>query len=285
MNEELLARVPLFAVFSPEERSELLRGVEVVRLQSGSIVFEIGDPGGSMYVVESGQVELFLKDTTGHRIVLDTCGDGGFFGELSLLDGGPRTASAVATQDLVAIRLKRNDLDSLLRRHPGAALDMLTATGRRLRFTGELLRRTASRNANLALDETHSLVHRMADWIAEFAGSLAFLVLHLLFFAVWIGINLDWRVAWLPRMPVFDTYPFGFLNILVSLEAIILTAFVLVSQNRQAAKDRIRADIEYDVNLKSELEIAHLHEKLDRLTERVLGRLEAIERGARVAPR
>jgi uncharacterized membrane protein len=148
--------------------------------------------------------------------------------------------------------------------------------GRRMRVTTDLLRHTASRNVNEEVEDKRTKVQKAADWIAEFSGSIAFLNIHLVLFAVWIVMNVGNGV---PGVPMFDPFPFGLLTMAVSLEAIILSVFVLLSQNRQVAKERVRGDIEYNVNLKAELEIAHLHEKLDRLTAEVLGRLDRLARG------
>lgn len=285
MEDVPIIAIPFFSAFTPEEHATLLRHVDAVERPRGTILFEAGDPGDSLYVIRKGEVEIYLQDATGQRIVLETCREHDFFGELSLLDGGPRTASAMVSKDLSAIRIDRADLDALVIAHPTAALDLLAATGRRLRQSGDLLRASASRNANQEIADTRTRLERVADWIAEFSGSISFLLLHVVAFAVWIGINVTWPVAWMPKMPVFDPYPFGFLTMVVSLEAIILSVFVLLSQNRQVAKDRIRSDIEYEVNLKAELEVAHLHEKIDHLTGKLLGRLEAIEKVVRPPPR
>ncbi|MEO5762775.1 MAG: DUF1003 domain-containing protein, partial [Vicinamibacteria bacterium] len=224
--------------------------------------------------------EVFFKDTTGQRIVLETLTKGEFFGEISLLDAGPRTASVVVKEDIEAIRVDRHDLDALLRRHPTAALDLLAAMGRRLRQTAGLLRQTASRNVNQEVEDTRTSVQRVADWIAEFSGSLTFLFLHLLWFFFWIMLNTRWAstVAALGPITNFDPFPYGLLTMTVSLEAIVLSVFVLLSQSRQVAKDKIRSDIEYEVNLKAELEIAQLHEKLDIQSAQMLARMERIER-------
>jgi uncharacterized membrane protein len=278
----LLAEVPFFEFLDEEERNALAGLVEVVKVAAGTPVFNYGDPGDCLYVIRSGEVEVFFKDDTGQRIVLETAGRGHVFGEISLLDGGPRTASVVATQDLEALRVDRADLETFLRKNPHAALDMLTATGKRLRNTAELLRHTTSRNVNEEMEDTRTSVQKVADWIAEFSGSITFLNTHVVLFFVWIILNVDWikrvEVAWLQRISGFDPFPFGLLTMCVSLEAIFLSVFVLLSQNRQAAKDRIRGDIEYDVNLKAELEVAHLHEKVDRLQAESSARLERIER-------
>ena len=270
---ELLAEVPFLQVLDDKDRAALAADLDVVRFPAGKVLFNYGDPGDSLYVIRSGEVEVFFKDDTGSRIVLDTAKAGDVFGELSLLDGGPRTASVVATKDLEALRVDRANLDHFLKGHPGATLDLLTAMGRRLRATSEKLRHTASRNVNEEIEDKRTAVQKAADWIAEFSGSIAFLVLHIVVFTAWIVLNL----GWIPGVPVFDPFPYGLLTMSVSLEAIFLSVFVLLSQNRQAAKDRIRSDIEYDVNLKAELEIAHLHEKMDHLTAETARRLAAIE--------
>jgi uncharacterized membrane protein len=246
------------------------------------MVFHHGDPGDELYVIRDGAVEVFFKDNTGERIVLEHADRGHFFGEISLLDGGPRTASVLVTKDLEALRLDRKDLDLFLKGHPAAAMDLLAATGRRLRHTAERLRHTASRNVNEEMEDTRTVIQKTADWIAEFSGSIAFLVIHMVLFFVWIILNVEFIKRFdselVRSVSQFDPFPFGLLTMAVSLEAIFLSVFVLLSQNRQAAKDRIRGDIEYDVNLKAELEVAQLHEKVDHLSAETVKRLDRIER-------
>jgi uncharacterized membrane protein len=157
-------------------------------------------------------------------------------------------------------------------------MDLLAAMGKRMRFTAERLRHTATRNANEESADRRTVVQKGADWIAEFAGSITFLMLHVVWFGLWLLLN----SVKFPGIPQWDPFPFGFLTLTVSLEAIFLSVFVLLSQNRQAAKDRVRSDIEYDVNLKAELEIVNLHEKMDRLTADVLKHLEELRRDTRV---
>lgn len=267
----LLHEVPMFDLLDEQERTQLAERLDVVKVEAGKLLFSYGDPGDSLYVVKEGEVELFFKNDTGDRILLETATPGHFFGEISLLDGGPRTASALVTRDLEALRLDRGDLDEFLRLHPSAALDLLTATGRRLRQTAQKLRNTASRNVNEEIEDNRTTVMRVADWISDFTGSLPFLFLHIGWFVFWIGLN---------SLGVFgfDPHPFGLLTMIVSLEAIVLSVFVLLSQNRQVARDRIQRDIEYNVNLKAELEIAHLHEKIDHLQGELLRRLDTIEK-------
>ena len=267
----LLADVPLFKMLDDDERAALSEHLEVVTHPAGHVMWEYGDPGDSFYVIRSGAAEMFLKDDTGGRIVLECAKAGDHFGELSFLDEGCRSASVVVTEDMEAVRLDREDLEQFLKMKPAAALDLLAAMGARLRQTTEKLRHTASRNVNEEMEDKRTTVQKVADWIAEFSGSIPFLMIHAGIFATWLIWNAFPKVA-------FDPYPYGLLTMCVSLEAIFLSVFVLLSQNRQAAKDHVRSDIEYDVNLKAEMEIAHLHEKLDHLNSQSLTRLQTIEK-------
>jgi len=276
---ELLAEVPFFSLLDEQERAALAERVETVSKPAGTLLFNYGDPGDSLYIVRAGEVEIFFKNDTGERIVLEIAGKGDFFGEISLLDGGARTASAHVTKDLQAVVVDRGDLEEFLRARPAAAMELLTAAGRRLRESAKLLRRTASRNINAETEDKRTTVMRAADWISDFSGSLPFLFIHCGLFFVWIILN----TGPLARTPLggWDEFPYGLLTMCVSLEAIILSVFVLLSQNRQVARDRVRNDIEYEVNVKSELEIAHLHEKVDHLHASLLDRLATIEKAAR----
>lgn len=271
---DLLKEVPLFELLDDNERTELAAQLDIVNFAAGQTIFNYGEPGDAIFVISSGEVEVFFKNDTGERIVLEVATRGDFFGELSMLDSGTRSASVVAIQDTQALRLERGDLEKFLQIRPQAAMDLLAAMGRRHRTTVEQLRHTATRNVNEESEDKRTIVQKTADWIAEFAGSITFLLIHVAVFAFWLVVN------WInvPGIPQFDPYPFGFLTLAVSLEAIFLSVFVLLSQNRLAAKDRVHADIEYDINLKAELEIAHLHEKLDRLTGDVLVRLDRMQR-------
>jgi uncharacterized membrane protein len=257
----LLTEIPFFHFLDENERVSLAAQLEEVQMPEGQVLFNYGEPGDCLYVIRSGKAEVFFKDDTGTRIVLEIAGSGDVVGELSLLDGGPRTASVVVTEALDALRLDRGDLDQFLRSHPAAAIDLLSTLGRRLRVSAERLRHTASRNVNVEAEDKRTTVQKVADWIADFSGSIPFLALHVAFFAAWILLN----VPRIPGAPMFDPFPYGLLTMVVSLEAIFLSVFVLLSQNRQAAKERIRGDIEYEVNIKAEMEVAHLHEKVDLL--------------------
>jgi uncharacterized membrane protein len=273
---ELLADIPLFALLDETERAMLAARLDDAKFPAGTPIFEAGDAGEAMYIVVSGEVDIFFRNDTGRQVTVETATAGHFFGEISLLDGGPRSASATATKDVEALIVDRGDLDDFLRKCPPAALDLLAATGRRLRESAKLLRHMASRDVNEVEEDRRTTVMKIADWISEFSGSLPFLFIHCVIFIVWIVVN----VGPLGRtfLGGWDPFPFGLLTMAVSLEAIILSVFVLLSQNRQVARERVRNDIEYDVNLKAELEVAELHKKLDHLQGEVLTRLVRIEK-------
>ena len=267
--------MPLFKLLSDEERADLEGVLDRRVFARDEKVFSIGEPGDSLYIVGTGSVELFVKDNTGAKIVLTVCEAGQVFGELSLFDGGARTASAVCLDEATLLVLDREDLLKFLRRHPDAALDLLTTMGQRMRSADEMLRRRVARNINEEMQIRSTTMEKIADLIAEFSGSITFLLLNATVFAAWIVWNT------VPFVPHFDPYPFGFLTMVMSVEAIFLSIFVLISQNRQGAKDRLRADAEYEVNLKAELEITHLHEKMDFLTEQLLARMARPDRASR----
>jgi CRP/FNR family cyclic AMP-dependent transcriptional regulator len=269
---EVLGEVPLFADLDDKERALLAERVDLEPMTEGETLFEYGDPGDWMGIVLSGQVEMSVKIKTGENVFLELAEHGDFFGEISLLDGGSRTARAVCTKAGQLVVVDRGDLDELLKMRPQSAMNLLTATGKRLRANAALLRNTAARNTYDVAEARQNLIQRAADWVANFSGSLSFLIIHILLFAVYILLN-----AGLFRFGNFDPFPYGLLTMVVSLEAIILSTLLLYSQNRQAARDRVRSDIEYDVNLKAELQIQHLHEKIDQIHAQILGRLDQID--------
>ena len=270
---ELLAEFELFEHVIEQDRASLAEFIDIRSLAAGETLFKAGEPGESLYIVREGEVELFIRDTAGQKILLAIAGKGEVFGELALLDRGPRTATAMALADTELLELDREDLLLLFQKSPAAALRLLAAMSQMTRKADELLRTRVSRNANEEAEEKITTLQRVADWISWFSGSMQFLLLNAIWFVVWIAINT------MPLgVPQFDPYPFGLLTMIVSLEAIFLSCFVLISQNRQAEKDRVRADIEYEVNIKAELEIAHLHEKTDRVYTEMLEHFIELEK-------
>ncbi|HEY4243900.1 MAG TPA: DUF1003 domain-containing protein [Kofleriaceae bacterium] len=269
-----LAQIRLFSQFDDDERAVLAQQMTERSVAADEVLFRAGEPGDAMFIVQTGSVDLWIKDTAGQRISLHTAVSGEHFGELSLLDGGSRTATATVVDAGVLLVVEREDLQQLFRKRPDSALDMLAAMGRMTRKANQLVQTRVSRNVNEQAEvDRGGRVLRVADWVADFSGSITFLVIHVGIFFLWIIFNLG-------IMPVgdFDPFPFGLLTMAVSLEAIILSTLLLFSSNRQTARDRVRADVEYEINLKAELEVAHLHEKVDRTHEEMLERFARIEK-------
>jgi CRP/FNR family cyclic AMP-dependent transcriptional regulator len=272
--ESLLADVPLFQALDDAERSTLAASVTTVDFPAGTRVFRRGDPGGSLYVMSRGLVEISVDTTTGDRVLLDQLGPGDFFGEISLIDGRERTADATAATETRAFEIDRADLEELFRQHPDAALDVLEVIGRRLREADRLLQSQSSVSPNQEVSQRTTPVQRVAEALAQFSGSIPFLVWHALLFLVWIVVN----VNLLPYVRAFDPFPFGFLTMAVSLESIFLSCFVLIAQSRQAAGDRIRSDAEYVANIRAGKEVTQLHGKVDTLYAEIMARLALLDR-------
>jgi len=275
-----LEGVELFRALSEPDRKALASVMQAHQSPAQSRLFDQGEAGSSLFVVRTGKVELFVIDRAGQTIVLSHVGPGDVFGELSLLDGRPRSAAARVVEDAELFELGREDLVGLVRRIPDLALDLLAQVSRTTRRADELLSERVSRNVNEEVEEHLSPVDRVADWCAWFSGSVLFLLLHVAWFIAWVVINTAHT-----GVPQFDPYPFGLLTMIVSLEAIFLSCFVLISQNRQASKDRIRSDVEYEANIRASLEVTQLHAKVDRLYEQVLARLAALERAGPLVSR
>ena len=271
-----LAEVELFELLDDNELNDLAAVIDSATVRMGETIFNAGDLGDSLYIVRSGEVELSVKDTAGQKIVLTVAERNDLFGELSMLDERPRSATAISLVDSELLLLDRDDLLLLFQKQPDAALNMLAAMSGMLRKVDRLLQTRVSRNVNEEMEDKLPTLQLVADWIAWFSGSMQFLIINGLWFVIWIAVNtLHLGVE------QFDPFPFGLLTMIVSLEAIFLSCFVLISQNRQAAKDKIRADIEYDVNVKAELEVAHLHEKVDHIHEQMLEKFAAMDKQAR----
>ena len=265
----LLGGVALFRSMDEEERRALAAVMDLEPVRAGEVVFRQGEEGDSLLCVVEGQLETLVKDIAGQEIVLAAVGPGDAVGEMSMLDGRPRSATVRCTEDAKLLVLARDHLLAVLPRSPHLALDMMAQMAARARRVDDLLRSRVSRNVNEEVEAQRTAVERVADAIAAFSGSIPFLLLHATWFVLWIG----WNTLAVRR---FDPYPFGLLTMVVSLEAIFLSVFVLLSQNRQAAKDRVRSDVEYDVNVKAEMEVAALHEKLDGLQEHIIERLRRL---------
>ncbi len=263
ITSQLLAEIPLFSNMDKDEIGEL-RSIMTERIyQPGQDCMKTGDQNATFQVIERGEVEVWLNDTEGKKVVLDNLGPGKFFGELSMISGESRSATATSQEEVVTLELSRDQFFAFLRRRPDAAIDVLTELGDRIKHTDDILRTRVSRNPNDAHDQTLSVAQRIADIIADFSGSMPFLFINLTIFVIWILTNVfDSKIF-------RDPYPFQFLTMAVSLEAIFLSIFVLISQNRQAAKDRIKADLDYQIDVKSEMEMSMIMVKVHDIEQKL----------------
>jgi uncharacterized membrane protein len=223
-----------------------------------------------MYIVQQGRVEIFLVNADNERIVLGHVEEGDLFGEFSLLDNEPRSASALATENTDLVLVDQNDLHSLIRAHPAAALDMMAILTKRIREANYRVQERGIRNINEEIEEKGlSLGERVADFLTTVASNIYFAYLNFFWFGIWIV----WNVGVIPIITPFDPFPFGLLTMIVSLEAIFLSLFVLISQDRQARRDRIRNDIEYETNIRAEVEIRTLATQVEMLQQIMLQHL------------
>ncbi|HEY6250852.1 MAG TPA: DUF1003 domain-containing protein [Candidatus Angelobacter sp.] len=271
---KMIGEVPIFELMDEVEREALSRLMDGRNFKQGETVFEVGDAGAEVYIVRTGRVEIYVENPDGERVVLGENEHGDVIGELSFLDGGPRTATAIAVEDAQMLSLHRERLLEFIDEHPHAALDLLTVVGRRLRTTHELLRTQVSRNVNVEERERSTLAQRMADRVAAFGGSWTFIAVFFAATAFWMFMN----STSVQRSP-FDPYPYILLNLLLAMVAAIQAPVIMMSQNRQASKDRLKSDLDYQVNFKAELEVAHLHRKVDRMYERLEAHLVRLESG------
>jgi CRP/FNR family cyclic AMP-dependent transcriptional regulator len=265
---ELLTSVPFFQTLDADERAAVSALMREEMIAAGTTVFREADSGGILYIIGRGKIELSVIDEDRRKVVVDILADGEFFGELSLLDGGGRSATAVAVEEVRAFCLEREPFLDLLRRRPQVALDVLAAFAKRFRKTDELLRRRVP-NPNEVVEERETFGERVADGVARFGGSWSFISAFGAFLVSWILINTVFVIGRTKGEP-FDPFPFILLNLFLSMLAAIQAPVIMMSQNRQDAKDRIRSELDYQVNLKAELEIMQLHEKFDELRREIL---------------
>lgn len=267
-----LAGVSLFSRLDAAAREALLDQMEERPYAANQCVFWVGDRGDELFIIQSGRMAVTVPNERGEHVPLDTLEEGGFFGEISLLDGGPRSATVRALEDSLCLVLSRASFHQFLRTRPDAAIAILGVMGQRQRASTLALR--SMQNPNKAFDERRvSWWQRTSDTIATVAASQWFMLFHVAWFGGWIALNVvGMAMDHPPALLSFDPFPFGLLTMVVSLEAIFLSIFVMVSQNRQSEKDRLRTDLDYQVNVKAHSEIVELVRRLDRL-EAKLGAL------------
>lgn len=268
-----LASIPLFGQLDDEERSSLAAMMHEQTFAANQTIFWRGDVGSDFYVVTHGRVAIVIPNEEGEHVTLTTLEPGGFFGEISFLDGGPRTASIRAVEDSKCLVLRRSAFHDFLRKRPDVAIEILSIMGERQRASTERLR--TMKNPNLVFESSLSTWQRASDVIAATAASQWFTIVHLAWFAGWIGLNTIGMIFEnAPKIFTWDPYPFGLLTMVVSLEAIFLSIFVMVSQNRQSEKDRLRTDLDYQVNVKAQTEIMQIARSLEEIKSQLAAREE-----------
>src|SRR6266404_6936493 len=269
---EILRRVPLFALLDDEETAVLAGQVEVKTFTQRQRIWKIGDPGGRAYVLVSGVVRVTTVDEDQQEVIVDQPAEGEFFGFASMLDQTAHQTEAIAVEESVCLEVDRHDIATLLERKPHAGMDMLTVLGRQFHASQQLVRVRASRNPNDVIEEDMTFGERIADRVAAFGGSWTFIIT---FGATIIGYT---AINVVLRGQAWDPYPFILLNLFLSMLAAIQAPVIMMSQNRQDTKDRLRGELDYDVNRRAESEIRELAQKLNRLNDRI-GDVDELLRG------
>jgi CRP/FNR family cyclic AMP-dependent transcriptional regulator len=255
MTIDTLRHVPLFESLDDEAAKELCKLIETLDCPERQVLFRAGDVGDAMYVIERGKVRISVRASDGYDVTLTELGCGDFFGEMALLDGQRRSASATVAENARLAVLSREHFLSFMRSNPNVALEMLTALANRLRHTDELLRHSAIRNVNVEDAAQLTLADSAADIIAEFGGSWKFIIAAVLFFNLWVLINSFANSR-------FDAYPYLLLSTAINMLTLLQAPIILMSQNRQSHKDRLRAEIDYQINMKNELALNEIIERL-----------------------
>jgi uncharacterized membrane protein len=260
MTLEALRSVPLFASLDDEAARELRELLEVRELPAGVVLFHAGDAGDAMYLIEGGRVRIFIVDDDKQEVTLAELARGDFFGEMSIIDGKPRSASAAVSEPARLVVLKRDDFINFVRGNANVALEMISAISERLRRTDELLQRRVSRNVNEMEEEQMTRADRVADHIAALGGSWRFIGILGVLLVIWVILN-----SWIMSNGGFDIYPYNLLGLLLGIIAGVQAPIIMMSQNRQGEKERLRDDMDFQVNLKNELAITEILRRLDVL--------------------
>ncbi len=259
MTVEAIRSVTLFGSLPDAEAEELVTLLQSRPVPAGTILFHAGENGDAMYLIQSGRVRIAVDDAEGQQIVLAELAQGDFFGEMSLIDGKQRSADAHVIEDAQLSVLSRENFLRYINTHPGVALEMLSAVFQRLRHTDRMLQQRVSRNVNEEQAKRMTLADRAADLLAEFGGSWKFIGVSLFLIVLWIGLN-----SYL-LFRGFDPRPYAMLNLVLAVIAGLQAPIIMMSQNRQGSKDRLRADLDYQVNLKNELALSEVLRRLDVL--------------------
>jgi CRP/FNR family cyclic AMP-dependent transcriptional regulator len=258
-----LKHVPLFALLDDDEIAVLAGQVDRKVFAARQRIYKIGDPGMHAYILLSGSVQVSVVDDDHQEVVVDQPGHGQFFGFASMLEQTPHQTSALAMEQTTCVEISRDDIAILLQRKPMAGMDMLTVLGHQFHASQQLVRIRATRNPNEVIEEKYTMGEHIADKVASFGGSWTFIITFGVVLIVYTCINVSLRTkAW-------DPYPFILLNLFLSMLAAIQAPVIMMSQNRQDKKDRLRSELDFDVNRRAEAEIQNLSRKLNLVTDKL----------------
>jgi CRP/FNR family cyclic AMP-dependent transcriptional regulator len=258
-----LKHVPLFALLDDEESAVLAGQVEIKKFAPRQRIYKMGDQGGQAYIMMSGAVRVTTIDEDHQEVIVDQPAHGEFFGFASMLEQTPHETNAVALEETICLEVDRRDIAVLLERKPLAGMDMLTVLGRQFHASQQLVRLRASRNPNEMIETESSFGERIADMVARFGGSWAFIISFLVVLVIYASINIILRGA------AWDPYPFILLNLFLSMLAAIQAPVIMMSQNRQDTKDRLRGELDYEVNRRAASDIQGLARKLNLLGDKM----------------
>jgi len=258
-----LARVPLFKRLEPQELEKLAEEIDQVNYPAGETIFNEHDRGDALYILEEGSVRIWVYDEDVKPVTLAELKPGDFFGELAVLDRGERSSSATAITDIHLHRLSSDDFQKFLIEHPDASIDVICEIAQRMRQTNLLVSQRASRNINVEMEAKSTIGQRIADRVASFGGSWTFIIIYLTFLIGWMAFNTFVLVHYGtgPDGKQFDPYPYILLNLMLSMTAALQAPIIMMSQNRAAEKDRLAAEQDFKVNLKSEIMLEELIRK------------------------
>src|SRR6267154_2592952 len=258
-----LKHVPLFSLLDDDEIAVLAAQVDLKTFAARQRIYKIADPGMHAYIMISGSVQVTTVDQDHQEVLVDQPGHGEFFGFASMLDKTPHQTTAIAMEKTTCVEVSRDDIAVLLQRKPMAGMDMLTVLGHQFHASQQLVRIRASRNPNEVIEEKYTFGERLADVVASFGGSWTFITVFGVVLVTWTAINVALRTrAW-------DPYPFILLNLFLSMLAALQAPVIMMSQNRQDKKDRLRSELDFDVNRRAESEIQNLSRKLNLMTDQL----------------
>jgi uncharacterized membrane protein len=252
-----LRHIPLFALLDDDELAVLASQVELRTFAPRQRIYKMGDPGLTAYVLISGSVSVNTIDEDHQEVVVDTPAHGDFFGLASMLEHTPHQTSAIAQEECTCLELDRHDISVLIEKKPMAGMDMLTVLARQFHASQQLIRDRANRNPNELIEEESTFGERIADSVARFGGSWTFIIAFGVVLTIYTSLNI-----WLSGK-AWDPYPFILLNLFLSMLASIQAPVIMMSQNRQDQKDRVRSELDFEVNVRAESEIKELSRKLN----------------------